>query len=353
MGNRDSPVSLHDTTDIVAMTRTAGERMILGKTLTAAIFAACCWLAPTSHALAASSTNPQQPKLASYDWSVKSSPNLAIKPPSMKILVNFLNSVLESAAGELDPDIGMGESDEEHAGYVCSFRFADLRGNGSLSLVVGLGVPNRPSCRDLYVIDKTASGFEVYATGGSIGDGGDVSSSIKDLKHDSHLEYVYYDSLATRSTKCTSAWPVIYAWRGDGYKNVSDEFKDFYRQKIDSLNQIIAKLQDERGPEGYDLDDKQCLEEQLARIKKFLAIAPNEGLDEAAKLAKSSDPAEREHAAYLLGGIGSPEAQKCLEALSKDSDAAVAYMGKRYLQQIAKNPDRPAEEFAREKAASQ
>ena len=193
----------------------------------------------------------------------------------------------------------------------------------------------------------------MYATGGSIGDGGDVSSSIKDLKHDGHLEYVYDDSLSSQATKCVPTWPVIYAWRGDGYKNVSDEFKDFYRQKLDSLNQIIPKLQEERGPEGYDLDDKRCLQEQVARIKKFLAIAPNEGLDEAAKLAKSSDPAEREQAAYLLGGIGTPEAQKHLEALSKDSDAAVAYMGKRYLDQIAKDPDRPAEEFAREKAASQ
>lgn len=350
MGNRDSALSMHYTGGIVAMSGSAGNRMILRKTLTAAIFAACCWVAQPSCALA-SSTDPQRPKMASYDWSVKVSPNLASKPPSMKILVNFLNFVLDSA-GELDPDIGQGESDDEHAGYVCSFHFADLRGNNSLSLVVGLGVPNRPSCRNVYVIDKTASGFEVYTTGGSIGDGGDVAGNIKDLKHDGHLEYVYYDSLASRSTRCIPSWPVIYAWRGDGYKNVSDEFKDFYRQKIDSLNQIIAKLQDERGPEGYDLDDKQCLEEQVARIKKFLAIAPNEGLDEAAKLAKSNDPAEREHAAYLLGGIGTPEAQKCLQALSQDSDAAVAYMGKRYMQQIAKDPDRPAEEFAREKAAS-
>jgi hypothetical protein len=320
--------------------------------LSAIIFLASCFLCPPFYALAADSNSAAPPKLAAQDWSVKASPNLTRKPPKMKTLVDFLNWVLESA-GEQDPDIGMGESDEEHAGYVCSFHFADLRDNGSLSLIAGIGVPDRPSCRDVYVIDKTASGFEVFITGGSIGDGENVSSSIKDLKHDGHLEYVYDDSLSSQATNCVPSWPVVYAWRGDGYKNVSDQFKDFYRQKLDSLNQIIPKLRAERGAEGYDVDDKRCLQEEAARIKKFLAIAPNEGLDEAVKLATSTDPAQREHAAYLLGGIGTPEAQTYLQALSKDPDAAVAYMGKHYLEQNAKNPDQPAEEFARQKPASQ
>src|SRR6266481_1500899 len=93
----------------------------------------------------ASASSERPSKLALYDWSVNASPSLGSKPPSMKILVNFLNSVLE-AAGEPDPNIGMSASDSERANYVCSFRFADLRSNGSLSLVVGLGVPDRPSC---------------------------------------------------------------------------------------------------------------------------------------------------------------------------------------------------------------
>lgn len=167
------------------------------------------------------------PALTSYNWAVNASPNLASKPPSMKILVNFLNSVLESA-GEIDPDIGENDEDSESAQYVCSFRFADLRRNGSLSLVAGLGVPQRPSCRDVYIIDKTAQGFQVYSSGGSIGDGQDVSANLKDLRHDGNLEFLLYNPLGEIKDRCAAGFPAIYAWAGGGYTNVSQRFKDFY-----------------------------------------------------------------------------------------------------------------------------
>ena len=101
----------------------------------------------------------------------------------MKVLVKFLTSVLESA-GEIDPDIGESDADYGHAGYVCSFAFKNLRRDGYLSLIAGVGTPGRPSCRGIYIVDKTATGFEIYQTGGAIGAGEDVSSSIEDLRKD-------------------------------------------------------------------------------------------------------------------------------------------------------------------------
>ncbi len=261
----------------------------------------------------------------------------------MKVLVKFLNA-LETAVGE-DADIGNSDSDDEHAGYVCSFRFVDLRHNGSLSLVAGIGVPERPSCRDVFIIDKTTSGFELYTGGGSIGDGGDVSASLKDLKHDGRMEFVLDGSLDEQFPHCTARWPVIYAWAGDGYKNVSDQFKDFYRHRLDSIDKRISASPITESSD--DQSDKKCLQAEADRIKKFLNIAPNEGLDTAAQLAQSSDPATREHAAYLLGGIGTPQARKYLETLAKDPDSAVAFMGRYYLAELLKGPYSPPDEFQR------
>lgn len=300
-------------------------------------------MATPSRARTAIPANALRSSLASHDWSVGASPNLASAPPSMKVLVKFLNA-LETAVGE-DADIGNSDSDDEHAGYVCSFRFVDLRHNGSLSLVAGIGVPERPSCRDVFIIDKTTSGFELYTGGGSIGDGGDVSASLKDLKHDGRMEFVLDGSLDEQFPHCTARWPVIYAWAGDGYKNVSDQFKDFYRHRLDSIDKRISASPITESSD--DQSDKKCLQAEADRIKKFLNIAPNEGLDTAAQLAQSSDPATREHAAYLLGGIGTPQARKYLETLAKDPDSAVAFMGRYYLAELLKGPYSPPDEFQR------
>jgi len=40
-------------------------------------------------------------------------------------------------------------------------------------------LPDRPSGRDVYIIDKTSEGSEIHLAGGDIGAGEDVSSSIK------------------------------------------------------------------------------------------------------------------------------------------------------------------------------
>ncbi len=98
---------------------------------------------------AADKAAPPSLSFDSTGWSATASPNLASHPPSTKDLENFLNPLLESA-GQIDPDIGEGE-------YICSFAFKDLRHDGFLSLIAGVGVPDRPSCRDVYIIDKNVT----------------------------------------------------------------------------------------------------------------------------------------------------------------------------------------------------
>jgi hypothetical protein len=275
------------------------------------------------------------PRLASYDWSVKASPNLASKPPSMKILVDFLNSVLESA-GESDPDIGENNPDSESAQYVCSFRFTDLRRNGSLSLVAGLGVPQRPSCRDVYIIDKTAAGFEVYTSGGSIGDGEDVSASLKDLRHDGNLEFLLFNPLGEIKDQCAAGFTAIYSWTGGGYTNVSQRFKDFYLKRLETINKVVPTLQPCCVSQGYSLNDKECLEAEAAKIQRFLGVSKEADMNQAIRLANSKDPAERGFATELLGEISGPKAQKYLETLAKDSDGSVASSAKYSLAAVAK-----------------
>ena len=299
------------------------------KSAAIAVLAVCWSLAAPLGAQAAGPTSAPPSKLASADWSVKASPNLASKPPPIKTLASFLNSVLESA-GQLYPDIG--ESD------VCSFAFKDLRRDGYLSLVAGIGVPDRSSCADVYIIDKTASGFEVYSSGGAIDSAADVSGSIKDLRRDGHLEFILDDTLA-KQDECQATWPVIYAWTGSGYTNVSDRFKDFYRQQLDSLNKQIAAIQPflYKGA-SYDRPEKDCLRAEAAKIQRFLGISSEAGLDQAIRFASNKYPENRIFAAQLLGKIGTPEAGKYLEILAKDSNGAVAVIAKYYLSRFPKRP---------------
>ncbi|MFZ0660662.1 MAG: hypothetical protein WAM05_18220 [Candidatus Binataceae bacterium] len=295
-----------------------------------AFLAVCCGLAIPVCAQAASSTLAQPSKLASYDWSASAAPNLTTRPPPEKIVDSFLRASVGSY------------SDLEDSAELCSFHFADLRHNGFLTLVAGTGVADRPSCRDVYIIDKTASGFEIYAASGAIGAGGAISGSIQDLRHNGNLEFILDDPLGSYGNQCIATWPVIYAWTGSGYTNVSDRYPDFYRRKLDSLNNAISV----RRPSDYQRDE-ECLLAEAAKIQRFLGTSPEAGLDQAIHFATSSDSDDRYFAEDLLGHIGTPKAQKYLAALAKVSDTGVAYMAKAYLSALSKGPIRPTEAFQR------
>jgi hypothetical protein len=304
--------------------------MIIPKTLVVALIAGCCWFAQSSHALAGGSTPTAPQNLASYDWSVSASPNLAAKPPRKEVVQSFLRSSVETY--------------DDVEGQICSFRFADLQHNGNLSLVAGTDSSGRGLCNEVYIADKTRTGCEFYSMDGVAGEGSDVSKYVTDIGGDGHLEYLYEQELVS-ANHCVASWTVIYAWTGNGYKNVSDQFKEFYRHRLRSLDEKIsaASATDASDEES----DQVCLQAEAERIKKFLNVAPSQGLESAIKLASSKSPAERETSAYLLAGIGTPEARKYLESLQKDPDAAVADMGKYYLAELSTAPVPPPAEFQR------
>ena len=39
---------------------------------------------------------------------------------------------------------------------------------------------------------------------------------------------------------CFAMWPVVYAWNGTGYADVSGQYKSFYQQILDHLRQRLA-----------------------------------------------------------------------------------------------------------------
>jgi hypothetical protein len=224
---------------------------------------------------------------------------------------------------------------------MCSFQFADLRRQGFLSLVAGLGIADRPSCGGIVIIDATKQGFEFYGSGGETGAGGDVSAQIRDLHHDGHLEFVLDATLGVLPPQqCAASWTAIYAWTDDNYTNVSSQFKDFYAQKLDSLRKIIPALQAVPGPNGFQLRDKECLEAEASAIERYLGVSPDSGLDQAIRLAGSKSPDDRQFATELLGAIGSPKARDYLEKLSQDPNPEVMVFAKYCLERTGKGPSK-------------
>jgi len=294
------------------------------------------WLSTALTAYATSSVRGH-PALASYDWSVdwsvSASPNLAKNPPPQKIVEDFFSSFQ-------DPE-DAAEAEEAGA-YVCSFQFADLRRDGSLSLVAGMGIKDRPSCRGMTIVDRTKSGFESYGAGGEIGSGSDVSEQIRDLHHDGHLEILLDYGLAVFEQRCAANWTAIYAWTGSNYTNVSSDFKDFYRQRLDSLKKIIPALTGIPDRNGYEDSDKECLEAEAAAIERFLGTSPDAGIDQALRLTQSEDRLARQFGTILLINIGTPKAREQLEKLSRDPDYGTSTYAKNGLSMPLKFKFAPA-----------
>jgi len=279
----------------------------------------------------AAGSRSRVPKLAVIDWSATAANNLAAKPPQKKDVERFVAAVENAVTG--DSILGV-----EGGTYICSFRFADLHHAGVLSLAVGIGVVDRPSCGEIEVIDRTPSGFELYKSGGSIGAGADMPSNIRDLGNDGRLQILVYSGLSILTDRCTADWIGIFAWANSNYANVSDRYKNFYRQELDSIQKALPTLQSTPGSNGYSLDSKECLEAEAAAIQRFLGISSGAGIDQAVRLATSSESADRDFATQLLGEIGTPRARTYLEKLANDPDNVVASAAKYALSRSANGP---------------
>ena len=92
-----------------------------------------------------------------------------------------------------------------------------------------------------------------------------------------------------------------------GHPNVSDRFKDFYRDQLDALNKLIPNLP----PTGasYDQRDKECLQAEVAKIERVLG-SPNAGIDTAIASTQSKDLIKIPFGIYVLEDINTPEAHR-------------------------------------------
>jgi hypothetical protein len=323
--------------------------------------ALCCVLA--------SSVCAKQPDLAAADWSVKSHDNLATNPPRNDALIALVKG-LTSEAGEL---------------RVCSSQFADLRHSGTLSLVIATSDGRFCS---LSIIDKTASGFELYPVELAHFSNG---PKIKDLAGNGNLELIVdtdFTGYLGGTGPCVATWPVIYAWTGTAYADVSRQYKGYYERKLESLKEQIAAdsaaAEEEPTPAAVqtpeavtlapipiagtvatgsspnssngrwavasnrpreaspsaalaaaiqpDLANADCAEAEAAKIERFLGISRDAGMSDAIKWANSDDPNKREFAADVLEDIGTPDAIEHLRSLSNDSNPEVANVAKISLQ---------------------
>jgi hypothetical protein len=290
------------------------------------ILAAVCGLLMSAAVRAEDRVPPSRTELGKADWSVKASPNLAKHPPAEKAVEQFVRS-----------QVARSEDDSVMVD-LCSFKFADLRHNGNLSLVAGVDYRGRGLCASILIIDHNDSDFLTSGIEGANGAAGNVSAALKDLQNDGNLEIRADRSLGEILGRCGAFFPVIYAWRDLAYADVSAQFKDFYRGELNSLEKAVAGLRPDIGPNGESLDSKECLEAEAAAIQRFLGMSPDAGIDQAIRLANSKDAAERDFAVNILYKIGTPKAWQQIEILSRDPDFRVAFEAKRYLSFLTKGP---------------
>jgi len=282
--------------------------------------------------------------LAAYDWSIAASPNLADKPPAKELVERFMLSVETSVAGKAGPVVG--------AQKLRSYRFANLRHNGFMSMVAETGSDSASSCSDphgwtfcsVYIVDKTSTGFEVYKTLGSIDGSGNVPLGIQNLGHDGNLELIVSQTFTSIPRQCRAIWPAIYAWRGSGYSNVSEDFKDFYRIQLDATKGLIANLPP-TGP-SYDQRDKECLQAQMARFERVLG-SPNAGIEAAIAATNSKDPMKIPFGIWDLMGIHTPEARQYLNSLHSSPDPNIKAVLRQLAYPGAQEMVKAASEFVR------
>lgn len=279
---------------------------------------AVCGVLMSAAVRAEESIPPSRTELGKADWSVNASRNLATYPTSYEKVAEFLRAIEISVNGE---------SCLPEYCQISSFAFADLRRDGTLSLVYGLGVGDR-SRFDVDIVDKTAAGFEIHGSSGARGAGNNIPASIRDIGHDGRLEFVLDSGLGTIEQRCTANWMAIFAWTGANYTNVSHQYKDFYRQQLEATNKIIAGLPQAQPGDDHTMREKECLLAEAAALRQFLGGSPKTGMDQAIRLAKSPDHFEREFAVELLNRTGGPTARKYLEILAKDPDHGVALYAK-------------------------
>lgn len=332
--------------------------------------------------------------LASADWSVSSPHSLASNRPSSAAIMSFLQYLSEIRYPQIPFPIVP----------ICTAEFADLRGSGTLSLVVA---ENDGRFCHLHVVDKVPQGYERYSF--DLAHGAD-GPEIKDLGGNGKLELIVLTDVTPYegARYCMVQWPVVYAWNGSTYADVSSQYKGFYEQTLASLKKQIAAAEGEneqaqeaspamggnggqpvsgssngtdalppnavvqaqspptntsgQSPENrlepsgprysiippsaepeYTAPDSSglsCIKAEAAKIARFVGSSPDAGMAEAISLKNSGDPEDRGFAAWVLADIGTPEAVTDIHELLQDSDPHVKADAQFALEQVSKGPEK-------------
>jgi hypothetical protein len=325
----------------------------------------------------ASSVRAAQPALVSADWSVKSPHSLATNPPSDDAVIALVEKLADQDRLSL-----------------CSSHFADLRHSGNLSLVVS--VSDGRFC-SLSIIDKTGPDFTAYAAEQAHYS---LGPEIEDLAGNGNLEMIVDTEFTSWNgggvmEPCVATWPVIYAWTGSGYTDVSSQYKGYYEQQLASLKKQIAATpsatEQARAPAPNQTPESaptmvpvhppgslsgfangipmrevravpapeassspaatgaarphrrprsanDCTEAEAAKIQRFLGISRNAGMSDAIRWAKSDDPDKREFAADVFRDIGTTAAIEYLRTLSNDWNSMVSDIAKSDLEAGGRGP---------------
>jgi hypothetical protein len=252
------------------------------------------------------------PALASYDWSISATPNLAAKPPPKQVIQAFLTKLYPRWAGLYKPS----EYD--------SFAFADLRQSGTLSLVAALAPGGPGGCGATVIVDKEGQKFDrarIQCTGSPIKIGGKtVVESYQELTR----------SWGMGERTCSTKFPIIYGWNGSAYVDMSDQFPGYYRKALQHLQDEIANpsaslssyqkrhlnLDSATSPVGCDKIEADAIE-------RFLG-SPDAGIEDAIRWSQSSNQIDRLEAIQLFFNLGTPRALDYLKAMTSDSDPEVA-----------------------------
>lgn len=259
-----------------------------------------------------SARDSQMPALASANWSSENQQSLIGRPPSLaqvQALVNYLRGTDFT---------------------VCSFRFANLRNVGTLSLVTFVDEGNG-FCNYIDIIDKEdASAFTLNEIEQSRTAGDDYGKAIQDLDSNGASELVVKIDFASYFPGNGYAyfllWPVIYKWNGGGYVDASDHFRSYYQQLFKTMQHEF---------EGQAALPACLATAQEAKYKRFLGLDPAAGIKDAITCAGSNSPAERELALLLLSDIGTPEAVQHIQALSHDPNKGISSHARIILARLA------------------
>ncbi len=214
---------------------------------------------------------------------------------------------------------------------------------------------------------------------------------IKDLGGNGRLELIVPTEITGDygAAYCVVTGPVIYAWTGDGYSDVSSEYKSYYQQQLAALQKQVEAAEAEKkqtrqeaAAPGRNCQDQaatvgenaslgppstphsgvgvamaeigaphlcwsaqseavsepesnwsglNCLKAEAAKIERFLGISRDAGMSDAIKWASSDNPDDRQFAADIFADIGTNQAQEYLKTLSHDPDRNVAMSGKAWL----------------------